>query len=118
MGLFRSKQRIMAPSWPIRFEYRVTCAFLEWKLLLEFFPEKEAVVSYQWVSGQRNKYSTVILENSIRRMCNNHGLKVSVGVKELFPDWDGDPSLEPGIEYKTDGYLMADFFPSLHEGVI
>ena len=114
MGFFKSKQNL--PKYEghlFGYRYRVTCAFLEWDFTLDIFTNKEPEVTYKWVRGERNRHTVIVLENSIRRMCEAHGIPTNVKVGEVFPDWSGNPDDEPGIEYQTNGYLLAEFSPTL-----
>ncbi len=114
MKLFGSKPNASLDRYPAQFTYRVTCAFLEWTLTIALF-SGEPVVTYQWIKGERNRHTTIVLENSIRRMCNSHGVPMTLSLKEVFPEWNGNTNDEPGFHYKMDGYLLANFEPSLHE---
>lgn len=116
MKFFNSKPKTPRYEGPLfGYRYRVTCAFLEWRLTLDTFTNRPPVVTYEWIKGSRNPHTSIILENSIRRMCEAHGVPITVHIGEVFPEWTGEPDEEPGIEYSTTGRLLAEFSPQLPE---
>jgi hypothetical protein len=116
MGLFGKRTKMPRYEGPLfGYRYQVTCAFLEWAVTLDTFTNKDPVVTYRWVKGDRNRYTNVVLENAIRMLCEAHGIPVTFKLTEIFDEWSGEPENEPGIEYKTSGWLLPTFEPRLPE---